>query len=200
MIITSPIEAFFKNPNLEPLPEGDCILFHLRRDLIRLFMARREKPTMMFLCTRCWRWWAYWQESITSRKYIPVTKAREKVERGSSRRSKSYAASLTRTPRQFYQFRCALVHSVSLSTISSSYRRGARFNFDVTDEISQGLVEKLSDSADVVHYRISFWKLKEAFLEIIVNLEKIACDVGHSRNAHVVNMIGQMHSEKIRKS
>ena len=37
MIIDGPIENFFKNPSLEPSQTGDCILFHLRRDLEKLY-------------------------------------------------------------------------------------------------------------------------------------------------------------------
>lgn len=199
MIITSPIEAFFKNPNLEPLPEGDCILFHLRRDLIRLYGAEGKANDDVSLHTMLAMMGILAGIDYLSKVYSRHQGSRESKKRFVETIQKLCSIS-NKDSETVYQFRCALVHSVSLSTISSSYRRGARFNFDVTDEISQGLVEKLSDSADVVHYRISFWKLKEAFLEIIVNLEKIACDVGHSRNAHVVNMIGQMHSEKIRKS
>ncbi len=199
MIITSPIEAFFKNPNLEPLPEGDCILFHLRRDLIRLYGAEGKANDDVSLHTML-----AMMGILAGIDYLSKVYSRHQGSRESRKRFVETIQKLCSISNEdsetVYQFRCALVHSVSLSTISSSYRKGARFNFDVTDEISQGLVEKLSDSADVVHYRISFWKLKEAFLEIIVNLEKIARDVGHSRNAHVVNMIGQMHSEKIRKS
>ena len=199
MIITGPIEAFFKNPNLEPLPEGDCILFHLCRDLIRLYGAEGKANDDVSLHTIL-----AMMGILAGIDYLSKVYSRHQGSRESKKRFVETIQKLCSISNEdsetVYQFRCALVHSVSLSTISSSYRKGARFNFDVTDEISQGLVEKLSDSADVVHYRISFWKLKEAFLEIIVNLEKIACDVGHSRNAHVVNMIGQMHSEKIRKS
>ncbi len=34
------------------------------------------------------------------------------------------------------EFRCALVHSVGLSIISDSYRKGTKFNFNVTDDHS----------------------------------------------------------------
>lgn len=42
MIINGPIENFFKNPCSEPSPEGDCVLFHIRRDLVRLLGAEDQ--------------------------------------------------------------------------------------------------------------------------------------------------------------
>ena len=42
MIITGPIENFFKNPDSEPSSEGDGILFHLRRDLVKLLGAEDQ--------------------------------------------------------------------------------------------------------------------------------------------------------------
>ncbi|MBW2740285.1 MAG: hypothetical protein JRE64_15890 [Deltaproteobacteria bacterium] len=167
MIITSPIEAFFKNPNLEPLPEGDCILFHLRRDLIRLYGAEGKANDDVSLHTML-----AMMGILAGIDYLSKVYSRHQGPKKSRKRFVETIQELCSISNEdseaVYQFRCALVHSVSLSTISSSYKSGERFNFDVNDEISQRLVEKLSDSADVVHhYRISFWKLKEAFLEII---------------------------------
>jgi hypothetical protein len=99
-----------------------------------------------------------------------------------------------------YQLRCAINHSVALSMISDcNYRRGIRFSFRITDDDSHPLIEKLSDDGSEVVYRIGFWRLRQAFLDIIAELKNIAIDIGHPKNSHVVNMIGQMHSEKILK-
>jgi hypothetical protein len=199
MIITGPIEAFFKNPNLQPSPEGDCILFHLRRDLIRLYGPEEKSKDDISLHTML-----AMMGILAGIDYLSKAYSRHQGSKESRKRFietiQELCSSSEEDSEVVYQFRCALVHSVSLSTISSSYRNGTRFNFDVNDDVSQRLVDKLSDSGNVVHYRISFCKLKEAFLKIIGKLEKIARNVRHSRNGHVVNMIGQMHSEKVRKS
>jgi len=56
------------------------------------------------------------------------------------------------------------------------------------------------DDPGGVTYRICFGKVREAFLHIVAELKAIARDVAHPKNSHVVNMIGQMQSEKILKS
>ena len=100
-----------------------------------------------------------------------------------------------------YQFRCALVHSVGLSVVStrSRYRKGAQFNFEVTDEQSAPLIQKLADISTELKYRISYWELKKTFLKVTNEIENIARQVNHHKNSHVVKMIGQMHIEKLLK-
>ncbi len=98
-----------------------------------------------------------------------------------------------------YQFRCALVHSVGLSTVSDSYKKGTKFDFEVTDDKSAPLIQKLADASNEVTYRINYWELKKAFLTVINEIENIARAPGHPKNGHVVNKIGYMHSEKLLK-
>ncbi len=43
-------------------------------------------------------------------------------------------------------------------------------------------------------------QMKNAFIKIVLELEKIARDVDHSKNSQVINMIGHMHAEKILKT
>jgi hypothetical protein len=126
------------------------------------------------------------------------------TEQSSRRRFVETVGQLCEIPEEdsqaLYQFRCALVHSVSLSTISDcEHRRGDRFSFEITDDISRPFIEKLSDDGNEVIYRISFWQLKNSFINIIRILEKIARDVAHGKHHHVIKIIGQMHSEKILK-
>ena len=76
-----------------------------------------------------------------------------------------------------YQLRCAIIHSIALSTISDcDYRKGVRFNFEITDDDTYSLIEKQSDNGSEVAYRIGFWKLRETFLAIVATLENIARD------------------------
>ena len=196
MIITGPIESFFQNPSSEPSPEGDGILFHLRRDLVMLYGAEHEHTrdasphpilTLMGIFAGIdYLSKAYSDEQSSRKRFVETIRDLCKITEEDSQ--------------AIYQFRCALIHSVALSTISDcDHRRGTRFNFEITDDRSCPLIEKLSDHSSEVTYRICFWKLKTAFIEAIEKLEKIARDVRYTKNPHVINMIGQMHSEKILK-
>jgi hypothetical protein len=194
MIITGPIESFFQDPSSEPSPEGDGILFHLRRDLVMLYGAEHEytrdvspHPILTLMGI------------LAGIDYLSKTYS---AEQGSRKRFVETIRDLCKITQEdseaIYQFRCALIHSVALSTISAcAHRRGTRFNFEITDDRSCPLIEKLSDDNSEVRYRICFWRVKAAFMEAIENLERIARDVSHNRNPRVINMIGQMHSEKI---
>jgi hypothetical protein len=196
MIITGPIESFFKNPSSEPSIEGDGILFHLRRDLVMLYDAESEHTrdasphvilTLMgVLAGIDYLSKAYSDEQSSRKRFVETIRDLCNVTEEDSQ--------------AIYQFRCALIHSVTLSAISDcEYRSGARFNFEITDDSSCPLIEKLSDNGSEVTYRICFWQLKNVFIEVIEKLEIIARDIGHAKNPHMINMIGQMHSEKILK-
>ena len=197
MIITGPIDSFFKNPNLPPSPEGDGVLFHLRRDLEKLYGAEGAYTTdpsphamlsMMGI--------------LAGIDYLSKVYSTHKHSRNRFVELIKDLCNMTNDDSEaVYQLRCALVHYVSLSTISDcSYRKGAKFIFKVTDANSAPLIQELSDLGSEVSYRISFWELKRAFLKVIRELENIARNVGHPKNKHVVNIIGQMHSEKLLKA
>jgi len=99
-----------------------------------------------------------------------------------------------------YQLRCALMHGIGLSTVSdSSYRKGNRFTFELNDVSSEPLITKLSDSGTEVSYQIGFWALKAGFVRMIDHLSGICGSTSHPRMAHVINEIGQKHSQKILK-
>jgi hypothetical protein len=200
MIIDGPIESFFKNPSLEPSPEGDGILFHLRRDLVKLYGKEGENsgadPPHAMLAM---------MGILAGIDYLSKVYSHHQGYRDNRKRFVETVHDLCNITNDdseaVYQFRCALVHSVALSTISTSrYKKNTRFIFEVTGDEPLFFIEKLSDVGNELRYRIGFWKLKEAFLDVIGRLEDIARDVGHPRNAHVVNMIGQMHSERILKA
>ena len=196
MIITGPIEGFFKNPGSEPSSEGDGILYHLRRDLVKLLGAEGEhfrdaSPHAMLSLMGILAGIDYLSQVYSA-------------EEGSRKRFVETIRELCNISEEeseaLYQLRCAIVHSVALSTISSSYREGAMFIFEITDNEACPLIEKQSDNGDEVAYRIGFWVLRETFLNIIAKLEDIARDVENPKNAHIINMIGHMHSEKILKT
>jgi hypothetical protein len=197
MIITGPIESFFKHPDSEPSSEGDGILFHLRRDLVKLLGAegqhiRDASPHAMLSLMGVLAGIDYLSQVYSAAK-------------GSRKRFVETVRELCKITEEdsqaIYQLRCAIMHSIALSTVSAcNYRKGVRFNFEITDDEAYSLIEKQSDDGSQVAYRIGFWKLRGTFLDIVATLENIARDVGHPKNAHLINMIGHMHSEKILKA
>lgn len=195
MIITGPIESFFKNPKSEPSSEGNGILFHLRCDLEKLYgdeSGNNGDPSMHTMLAMI--------GMLAGIDYLSKAYASA----GGSRKRfvetvKNLCNMSNDDAEAIYQFRCALVHSVGLSTVSDSYRKGTKFNFEVIDDKSVPLIQKLADASSEVTYRISYWELKKAFLKVINEIENIAREPGHPKNGHVVNMIGHMHSEKLLK-
>lgn len=195
MITNGPIENFFKDPYLEPSPEGDCVLFHIRRDLAKLlgpedqYTSRPSHHVMLSLmgipAGIDYLSQVYSTEGGSRNKFVELVEKFCNINGDASQ--------------AIYQLRCAIIHSVALSTISDSHRKDDRFNFEITDNDSSPLILELSDSGSEVTYRINFLKLRKAFLDIVASLERIAQDVSHPINSHVINMIGQMHSEKILK-
>jgi hypothetical protein len=196
MIINGPIECFFKNPDSELSSEGDGILFHLRRDLVKLIGAEgqrlRDAPPHVMMSL---------MGTLAGIDYLSQVYS---AEDGSRKRFVETVRELCNMSEEeseaLYQLRCAIVHSVALSTISSSYRKGVMFIFEITDSETCPLIEKQSDNSDEVAYRIGFWVLRETFLNIIAKLEDIARDLEDPKNAYVINMIGEKHSEKILKT
>lgn len=197
MIINGPIENFFKKPCFEPSPEGDCILFHIRRDLMKLLGAENHiNPETS----------RHWMLSL-----MGILAGIDYISKVYSDKSGSRVR-FVETIREFcginedaaqaiYQLRCAIVHSFALSTISDcSHRRGDRFSFEITDDDSCPFIKELYDNGSEVGYRINFWKLRKAFISIVTELENIANNIDHPQNAYLVNKIGQMHSEKIFKT
>ncbi|MEK6698213.1 MAG: hypothetical protein AABZ10_04125 [Nitrospirota bacterium] len=195
MIITGPIESFFKNPKAEPSPEGDGILYHLRRDLEKLYGDESDNNGDASMHTMLAIIGMLAGIDYLSKTYSSAEGSRkrfvETVENLCNMSNDDSEAS--------YLFRCALVHSVGLSTVSNRYRKGTKFNFEVTDDKPVPLIQKLADASSEVTCRISYWELKRAFLKVISEIENIARELGHPKNSHVINKIGHMHSEKLLK-
>ena len=196
MIITGPIESFFKNPGATPSSEGDGILFHLRRDLVKLLGAegwrlKDASPHAMLSLMGV----------LAGIDYLSQVYSAEEGSRKRFVETLRDLGNITEEDSQaIYQLRCAIMHSIALSTVSTcNYREGIRFNFEITDYDACSLIVKRSDDGEEVAYRIGFWNLRELFLDIVAKLESIDRDVGNPKNTHIINMIGQMHSEKILK-
>ena len=195
MILTGPIEAFFKAPSEPPSNAGDCLLFHLRRDLEALYgiegLNTTVSPSHVLLATMG----VLAGIDYLSQVYSPKRSGRERF----AEAVKDIVGVNTEDAEALYQLRCALTHQIGLSTISDSFRKGDRFSFELTDVSSEPLIAKLSDSGVEVYYRIGFWALKAAFRRIIDHLLGICQSTTDPRLAHVVNEVGQRHGEKLLK-
>lgn len=196
MITTGPIESFFKPPTERPSDQGDGLLFHLRRDLERLYGKEDEFTRGASAHAMLAMMGILAGIDYLSKIYSSKTGSRRFVETIKDLGNLNVADC-----EAIYQLRCALMHSVSLSTVSNcDYRKGTRFKFEITDQTGTPLIGRLSDSRDEVVYRINFWKLKRCFRALIDQLFKICGDTNNPKNGHVVNMIGQLHSEKLVKN
>ncbi len=197
MIINGPIENFFKNPCSEPSPEGDCVLFHIRRDLVKLLgpedqVTPEAHPHVMLPLMGI----------LAGIDYLSQIYSAKKGSRDRFVETVREFCSINEDDSQaIYQLRCSIIHSVALSTISDcSHRRGDRFSFEITDDDSSPLIIELSDNGSEVTDRINFCKLRKAFLGIVAELESFTNNIDHPKNAHLINMVGKMHSEKILKT
>lgn len=194
MITTGPIEGFFKPPTEPPSDHGGGILFHLRCDLVKLYgregdfkgdvSAQPMLAMMGMLAGIDYLSKVYSSQGTSRRRFVETVR--------------DLCALNINNAEALYQFRCALIHSVSLSAVSTcAYERGTKFVFEITDQADTPVITKLSDDRKEATYRINFWELKRCFSNVIDSLFAICMDSSDSRNPHVVNMVGQLHSEKI---
>ncbi len=195
MIATGPIEAFFKSPMDPPSGEGDCLLYHLRTDLESLYgmeaSSASVSPSHVLLATT---------GILNGIDYMSQVYSTESNQR---KRFTEALRDLVGVPADaaeaLFQLRCAVVHQVGLSILSTSYRKGTRFIFELTDAPGKPTILKSSDSGSEVNYAVGFWELKRSFIAMVVELRRVCENPAHSRHAHVINMVGQMHSEKLLK-
>jgi hypothetical protein len=195
MITYGPIEIFFRPPTEPPSNQGDGILFHLRYDLQKLygkeddFSGNASNHAMLAM-----------MGMLAGIDYLSKVYS-SKSGRGRFVETVKELCNINEDDSQaIFQLRCALMHSVSLSIISKSYRKNTKFNFEITNKAGTPLISKLSDSGSEVFYRINFWELKRCFKKIIDELLNICKGSKSPKNSFVVNKIGQMHSEKLLKT
>ena len=138
MIIVSAIDNFFKKPHEKPSPEGDGILYHLRRDLEILYGDESNNngdPSTHTMLAMIGMLAGIDYLSKTYSAAVPSRKRLVESVEELCTMSNDDAEAL-------YQLRCALVHSVGLSTVSDcSYKKGTRFNFEITDNKPAPLIE-----------------------------------------------------------
>ena len=195
MITTGPVEAFFKPPAGQPSDDGDCLLFHLRRDLESLYGRESDKsqvsPSHALLATMGIMNGIDYLSKVYSIETKPHNRFVKTIQ--------ELLALEDDVSEALYQLRCALVHEIGLSAVSNSYRKGTKFTFELTDVAGQPLILKISDLTNEVSYVIGFWELKQCFKRIIEELFHICNSSTHPNNAWVINRIAQMHSEKLLK-
>jgi len=195
MITTGPIEAFFRPPTDPPSETGDCLLYHLRSDLESLYGREGStspvSPSHTLLATMG----VLSGIDYLSQAYSTETRSRERF----VETVQALAGLSADDSEALYQLRCAVVHQIGLSNISKSYRHGTRFIFEITDVAHKPVIQKRSDSGNEVNYSVGFWELKRCFIEIINGLREVCETATHSRNAHTINKVGHMHSEKLLK-
>lgn len=191
MITSGPIETFFKAPTEPPCDQGDGILFHLRRDLEKLYGKEKDytfdasEHVMLAM-----------MGILAGIDYLSKVYASQNGSRKRFTDTLQLLGLHIEDAKAIYQLRCALVHSVSLSTVSDSH---VRFIFEITDNAGTSLITKLSNDGQEAVYRINFLELKRSFINIIDTLLEICGDNNHPKNAHIVNQIGVLHSEKLIK-
>ena len=192
MITSGPVQIFFKQPDEPVAAAGDCVLYHLRSDLEALYGKEDEyvavRPQHVLLAMMGmlagidYLSWVY-SSGGSRQRFIEMLK--------------DLAGLSVDDSEALYQLRCALVHEVSLAAVSRSYRNGNLFSFVIDDTTGTPLIMKVSDTRSAVDYKIGFWELKRNFKAVIDRLLEICNEPNNKKNGHVINMVGQLHSEKI---
>lgn len=186
MITFGPTEAFFRSPEAVPRPDGDCVLYWLRRGIVRLCGPEgtqhadpREAglvATSLILTGIDFlgRVQAGGPPECSRSSFIAVLSARGSVS--------SVDAEI------IYQLRCGLAHSFSLSAVS---RAGRNFDFTLCDE---GSLVALDPAANNAHgYLVNFWALRAVFDRIVTQM-LAGCQGGEMELA---NTVARMGEEKI---
>jgi hypothetical protein len=196
MLFSGPIENFFKRPSEPASSDGDCVLYHLRVDLEKLYGAEDRfdldpsshaiLATMGLLSGLDYLAQAYRGRPSTGDRFVQLLT--------------DLAATDMDSAEALYQLRCGLVHSVSLSAVSKrKYRGGVTYSFTLTDNRHSTVVHKQYQRANEVGYPVHFWELKRCFTDVIDKLKAICEDIGGAGAQVVRNNVCQLASEKILK-
>lgn len=197
MIFTGPVESFFKAPVESLEKEGDGILYNLRSDLAKLYdpedrfdqdpSEHAMLATIGILIGFDYISKVYSPEEYSGDRFVETIK--------------DLASATHEQSEALYQFRNALAHSFSLVTTSNraKFRKGDELSFQLTDRSGAALINKLSDTGQAATDEVSFWELKRCFLQVIAQLRSICSDSDHRMHTHVLNKVGEMHSQKLVK-
>jgi hypothetical protein len=193
MEFEGPIESFFKSPKEKASRKGDCILYHLRTDLESLYgrekSYRKKSPNMLLAMIGI----------LAGIDFLSNIYSTSNTRSGFTSMIKDLWNLTTDDSEALYQLRCALVHKYALSIISSSYNKGRRFSFEITDKANSKVITQISTSQEETKYRVSFWEMKRLFEKTIKELYNICKNSQHKKNVSVLSNVGQFHTEKILK-
>jgi hypothetical protein len=196
MLFSGSIENFFKRPSEPASSEGDCVLYHLRVDLEKLYGAESSfdldpsnhafLATMGLLSGLDYLAQAYLGRPSTGNRFVQLLI--------------DLAAMDVDSAEALYQLRCGLVHSVSLSAVSKrKYRSNVTYSFTLTDDRRGAIVHKQYERDKEVGYQVSFWGLKSCFTGVIDKIKAICEDIEGMGAQVVRNNVCQLASEKILK-
>jgi len=193
MITSGPVESFFKSPEDAPSPDGDCVLYHLRVGLEKIYGPEDTQgyihPTHVLLATigilagLDLLAQAYLARPSTGNKFVRLL-----TDLGSLSSDCAEAV---------YQLRCGLMHSVSLSAKSQRARPGVIYSYTLTDKLNSTFVQETNDAGKEVQYELNVWRLKECFTGVITKLKNI-CEAGGDPS--ILNNVCQISQEKISTS
>lgn len=203
MIITGPIEKFFRAPE-DPWPEsdkGEGLLYNLRDDLTRLYGPEAQLDGQ-----------------LTEGFFLPMAgimsgidylaKAYRPVDRSGDRfvNTLRELEGLDQDKAEaIYQLRCALLHEIGLQSISDRPgRKGRPYKFYVNGDPASafgkefgGPIIDIPDKAEeappgrLVHV-VNFWGIKHLFLQMITALRRVCEDPGHQRHSEVFNRVVEL--------
>ena len=193
MITSGPLESFFKLPQHPPSPDGDCVLYHLRIGLEKLYGTEDRRgsidPNHVLLATigilagLDLLAQAYSGRPASGDKFVKLLNDLRSLDSDCAE--------------AVYQLRCGLIHSLSLSAKSKRARPGVIYSFTVTRKLNSAFVQKKRDTGKEVQYEVNLWRLKECFTAVIKKLKSI-CESGG--NSVVLNNVCQISQEKISAS
>lgn len=202
MIITGPIEKFFRAPG-SPWPEsdkGEGLLYNLRDDLTKLYGPETD-----------------FAGQITEGFFLPLAGIMSGIDylakayRPAGRSGDRFVNTLRElggmnedNAEAIYQLRCALVHEISLQSISDrAARKGVPYKFYLNGDPAVdfanggGPIVQIADKAQDappgrIVYVVNFWGMKQLFLRMVSALRRICEVASHQRHAEVLNRVAEM--------
>lgn len=190
MIASGPLESLFKLPQHPPSPDGDCVLYHLRLGLEKLYGPEDTQgsidPNHVLLATIGMLAGldllaqAYSGRPASGDKFVRLLNDLGSLDSDSAE--------------AVYQLRCGLIHSLSISAESKRARAGVIYSFTLTHKLNSSFVQKQHDTGNELQYEVNIWRLKKCFTTVIKKLKSI-CESG--RNSLVLNNVCQISQEKI---
>jgi hypothetical protein len=186
MILSGPIDAFFKAPDQEPTPTGDCVLYWLRRGIVRLCGpegSATDDPGEAGLVATVL---VLTGIDFLGRVHAGKSTSSEETFRGIL---VNRGATSSDDAEALYQLRCGLAHSFALS----SNRRRDRRQFDFTLRGHGPLVEQDRASVGGCSHFVNFWELRATFERVLTDMREQCRGLA----PELMNRVAQAGEEKI---